>query len=70
MRDQSRMTALVRIVDAAYIAGYSLHRIAIALNRGNRGGQIHDELTVLRMIREAYEERTRPPWWWVENNRM
>ena len=63
------MTELVGIVDAAYMAGYSLHRIAIALNRINRGDQIHDELTVLRMIREAYDERTRPPWWWVKNNR-
>jgi len=60
----------MRIVDAAYTAGYSLHRIAIVLNRVSRGGQMYDEFTVLRMVREAYKERTRPPWWWVTNHRM
>lgn len=68
MRDRSR-TELVSIVDAAYLAGYSLHQIAIALNRVSRGGQVYDELTVLHMVREAYEERTRTPWWWVKNSR-
>jgi hypothetical protein len=63
------MTELEGIADAAYNAGYSLHRIAIALNRLSRSGQIHDELTVLQMIRKAYDERTRSPWWWVKNNR-
>jgi myo-inositol catabolism protein IolC len=69
MRNVDRME-LTRIVDAAYSAGHSLHRIAVVLNRVSRGGQEYDELTVLRMIREAYKERTRTPWWWVKNNRV
>lgn len=64
---RAAMTNLVRIVDAAYVGGWTLHRIAIALNRGHRGGQVWDELTVLLMVKEAHEERARPAWCWVQN---